>query len=1171
MKTNAKKRFLACLIAFLMVFTYVPAAAYATDTATGTESEITLLDGQVKITNDLSTGSLTDGVVTLTAKGGSAAVGQKTNTVVIYNETGKTATMAFDYAVSNYKAYTGLDSESGTYNAILEADGSVTITFTGKQANSNNEATLTLSNFSIETVADSSDITLNYDSSLGSITAAGETAAFGTTVTATYTDGLALAATAADGAEFLAWINAETGKILSEDAEFTFNPTASATVEAVFAGEASGAYYMAGSAYLLTDLDEATAKAQTLNSKVVALMNDVTLAEGTYTIPAGVTLLVPFDDENTLYTTAPAGENGNYTEPVAYRTLTLAEGAELVINGALSLSAKHNAAASNTRGSGAPMGDVSFIEMEKNSTVTVKDGGALYAYGYITGEGTVTAESGATVYENFQIEDFRGGTVTSYMAVNNVDKGVLPISQYYVQNIEVPMVLEAGATEYCYTSLYLSSSALGSSVKFIGSSDAMFILEDGYVTKSYDGTKDRLIVEGDGNMSLSPIKVQLESQGIDSASFELPINSNITVNINEGEVVINQDVALLPGAEINIAEGAACTLGEGVSVYVYDADQWGSYCGASNVKMLPVLYAPGKTYERTEADLVDAAVKVNGTLDATAGALYTTASSDYATGHANIYSTGNGIVKIISGEQECTYQFTQSGTEGTFTGIYLLPANLKNEDGTYLQTYDETAGAYKYADGVWARYEEEAEHVHTVVTDAAVEATCTETGLTEGSHCSECNEVIVAQETVAALGHTEVTDAAAAATCTEAGLTEGSHCSVCNEVIVAQETVAATGHTAVTDAAVAATCTTAGLTEGSHCSVCNEVIKAQETVAAKGHTAVTDAAVAATCTTAGLTEGSHCSVCNEVIKAQETVAAKGHTAVTDAAVAATCTTAGKTEGSHCSVCNEVIKAQETVAAKGHTAVTDAAVAATCTETGLTEGSHCSVCNAVITAQETVAALGHTWAKTYTVDTAASMTAAGSKSYHCSVCDAAGTAVKIPKIKSAKVTALVYNGSKRAPVPAIYNFNGYKLKKGTDYTVVYKNAKATKVVTPKLVGKYTAVITFTGNYKGTIQRQFNINPKGTAINKLTKGKKQITVKWTKRTVQVTGYEIQCSTTAKFTPKTTKKVTVKNAKTNTKTIKSLKAKKKYWVRVRTYKTVNGTKFYSGWSTVRTVKTK
>ena len=164
----------------------------------------------------------------------------------------------------------------------------------------------------------------------------------------------------------------------------------------------------------------------------------------------------------------------------------------------------------------------------------------------------------------------------------------------------------------------------------------------------------------------------------------------------------------------------------------------------------------------------------------------------------------------------------------------------------------------------------------------SINATCTESGKNVYSVTVSLGgqdfygEKEVENPNDPARGHTEVTDAAVAPTCTETGKTEGSHCSVCNTVLKAQEVIPATGHTEVTDAAVAPTCTETGLTEGKHCSVCNTVLKAQEVIPALGHTVVTDAAVAPTCTESGKTEGTHCSVCNKILVMQEEIPADGH-------------------------------------------------------------------------------------------------------------------------------------------------------------------------------------------------------------------------------------------------------------------------------------------------------
>ena len=325
--------------------------------------------------------------------------------------------------------------------------------------------------------------------------------------------------------------------------------------------------------------------------------------------------------------------------------------------------------------------------------------------------------------------------------------------------------------------------------------------------------------------------------------------------------------------------------------------------------------------------------------------------------------------------------------------VMLGACNLINSEHTHVYTkWAVTKAATCVDNGVQSRECEECGYMqseslpalgHTTTKDPAVKAGCTEEGLTEGSHCSVCHEVLLQQQPIPAFGHAPLVDYSVKATCTAEGLTEGSHCGICGVQLEEQKPVAATGHEYDNGSVVTpANCLQVGTIRYS-CIYCGTSYL--ETYAALKHNVVLDAAVAATCTTTGLTEGSHCSLCSQVFTPQEVIPASGHVPVTDLAVEPTCLVEGLTEGSHCYICQAVLTAQETIPANGHLPVVDAAVDPTCTAEGLTEGSHCAACSEVLVAQESVAMLEHEEQETVLI--AATCQAPGLKVFTCIVCEA----------------------------------------------------------------------------------------------------------------------------------------------------------------------------------------
>ena len=1058
------KRFLSLTLVFLMVLTLLPAMTTTAWAATsGTVTGLADENIGLSFTGDADDAWSANGTSIIgaaTSTGGTCSDTHHSSTLTITNKKSTTATLSFDYAIEQNSGTIQVDgkevSSGASFTKELAANESVKVYIKSGSTSAATKITLT----NVVLVSDVNATATFVPAENGTYTVDGKLITEEYSNTQSSMTAYQVAATPAAGYQFLGWYNLTTGKCIATAATTALNIESDCTITARFASKTAALFETGGQRF--ADLNEAVAYAQANGQSKITLATDGSIG-GSYTIPAGITLLIPFDAAGTLYTDAPAAIR---TTPASqpFRTLTMSEGTSITVNGAISLGGRYFAAGGGQQGR--PVGDYGYIKMADNSFITVKNGGNLYAWGFISGSGSVLAESGATVYEFYQIADFRGGSASS-----NMGNKVFPFSQYFVQNIEVPLTLNAGANEKVYSGVYAMSTTYTTAINFIGDT-GMFKVESGSFTKDYDEKTDRLVFTVNGKAALNTLALKLAGMSVNSASYVLPITNNITINIQSGNVTINQDAALLAGVEVNIAEGAGLTVANGKNIYFYDSDEWNSDNFVwGPCKFKSVAYAPGKAYNRSNNDLVDAKMDVNGSVTAI-GAIYTTK------GGADICSsngTGKYIQQGTPGTEAATYQYNASSSAVT---IPITAAKLHNADGTYTETATAKAGdVINYVNGVWGGEEsveltvtfeangsEEypvkgtmAPQTVNAKTDTALnansftregynflkwntaadgtgdsyadsatvnltenttlyaqwednhsltkvinkkDATCTEDGYTGDTVCAICGKEITKGETIQAKGHTEVIDPAVAPTCTEPGKTEGKYCSVCNEVLVAQEVIPATGHTEKAVAGKPATCTETGLTDGISCSVCGTVIKAQEEVPAKGHSwNEGEITTSPTCENAGVKTYT-CTVCNAT--KTKAIDATGHTPVEVAEQPATCEESGHTAGTKCSVCDAILSGMEEISATGHTEVIDPAVAPTCTKTGLTEGKHCSVCNKVIVAQEELPAKGHT----EVIDPAVEPTCAKTgltEGKHCSVCNEILVAQKtIPTIPHTEV-------------------------------------------------------------------------------------------------------------------------------------------------------------------------
>lgn len=705
------RRFVSLLLTFVTVLTMLPAMtlpalAATSGTVTGLSDTDIVLSYNGSKTDTWAALCTTITGTAQSEKDSCDKATSNSSTLTITNKKSTPATLSFDYTITANGGTIQVNGTNcdkpGSFSKEIGAHEKVKVEVYIKSGSTSAETKITMTN--VKLVADvSATVTFQPAVNGGSYTVDGEAITADRTKTQSSMTAYRVAATPNAGYQFMGWCDTTSGKCISVAPKTELSFDSGCTVTAKFASKELALFEANGQ--IFDNLGKAVAEAEKKQSAIITLVSSGKIT-GKYMIPSNVTLLIPFDEGGTLYKDTPGYVDTYNSSRSAFRTMTMAPGSSITVNGAISVGGKHT----YQMGKQGPSGPYGQIDMAEGSSITLNNGANLYAWGYITGDGAITAASGSKVYEYFQLRDWRGGTATKSM--NDNKEKVFPISQYYVQNIESALTIQSGSQESTYLTVHAKVAGTASAkIDFIGdaNSGSLFkIANEGKLTKKYDPETDRITYTTTGSASLESLTLSVAGYNFNSSAYVLPINNNMTLELLSGRVAVNCDAALLPGAQITIAQGAELNVSSGKSLYVYDLAQWkkGYAYNSNDSGYAPVLYSPTKTGTRK---LTNAKIDVNGKLTAI-GSVYTTESG------ANICSsegTGRFIQTGGPGTGTTTHQCTQTGTNITYVSIPITPAQLKNADGvnpSHTQTKDTKAGdTFIYCkcqdcgDGTWVK------------------------------------------------------------------------------------------------------------------------------------------------------------------------------------------------------------------------------------------------------------------------------------------------------------------------------------------------------------------------------------------------------------------------------------------------------------------------------------
>lgn len=551
---------------------------------------------------------------------------------------------------------------------------------------------------------------------------------------------------------FFGWQMIDEGNTtyLSYDELTTYQFTKAVKVKAEFVHKDIATYSIVGDpnktiyhdfALVMRDAERMVAT----NGTQTVLLNDVSngvsvksavLPKGNYTIPSNVRFVIPgkglYDYREDLeatdfhkysssdYTYASANNFKN-SEHIRW---IVEEGTTITVNTGSAICVQSmvvSIGADNPNGLPFSYG---HIELKENCNLNFQGGSKLISFGYITGpkSSSVVMNDGSRVKEFLQIYDWRGGSATSSAYLTNIfqNNKLFLINQYFVQNIEAPLTIKAGAEEILEAGLAVGEEPVRIPLTFISPNEGFFQLGNGYsITKYYDVNTDRIQFSIDaengatGSAELGSITLDISGLGtVSSADYVLPLPHNYDVILGKNtKTNVLYDVALLPGATVQVAEGAEVNLGasSNVNLFVYDKKYSTingiGYCGAQNKEFYTIKTRPdGIKYARNSASIQDAKLLIDGIIKTSKGYLYTTNSTSETVDHANITSNGGGKVVFNSlGTTSETKQgkYTMGVVGGTvdIVSVPVAPARLLNATGTYQVPAANTT--YTYVNGLW--------------------------------------------------------------------------------------------------------------------------------------------------------------------------------------------------------------------------------------------------------------------------------------------------------------------------------------------------------------------------------------------------------------------------------------------------------------------------------------